>query len=87
LADVAKDDVWLVRIARIVGATSVDALARHLSDEFGDGAGVVDLVLWKFCAEAGWKDVEGDALTDFVSEIEGARGTEKRRRCRPRRRA
>lgn len=55
--DVAKDDIWLERIAEMVNATSVAQLTQYLSQEIGESQHTIDLALWKF-AEDGhleWK--------------------------------
>jgi len=55
LLDVAKDDVWLVRLAKEFDASSVDELGDFLSKEFGEKVGVVDLILWRYCADGAWE--------------------------------
>lgn len=62
LASVAKDDIWLVRIAEAIEATSVHDLAGFLSRTFGDLPGVVDVVIWRFCAEKAWNNIDDPAV-------------------------
>jgi 3-methyladenine DNA glycosylase Tag len=51
LTDIAKDDVWLVRIKEKYSAESVDELADYLSEKFDQSKGLVDAVLWRYCAD------------------------------------
>lgn len=53
IRSVAKDDIWLVRLVKKFGAANVDQLVGFLSNEFGHSQGVVDLVLWQYCADCG----------------------------------
>jgi hypothetical protein len=59
LNDVSKDDVWLVRIAQKVGASSVPDLTQYLANATGKRQGVVDLVLWRYCADYGSRVLKG----------------------------
>jgi len=45
VADVAKPDIWLTRIAGRAGET-VQGLCERLARETGESVGEVDLVLW-----------------------------------------
>jgi hypothetical protein len=60
LLDVSKDDVHLVRVARELGALSVEELTAFLAKEFGEKQGVVDLILWRFCADGAWDEWRTD---------------------------
>jgi hypothetical protein len=55
IKSVAKDDIWLVRLKRKFAAREVDELVGFLSKDSGDKQGVVDLVLWQYCADCGCK--------------------------------
>jgi hypothetical protein len=55
LLDVAKDDVWLVRLAKAFEASSVDELTDFLSKELAEKVGIVDLILWRYCADGAWE--------------------------------
>ncbi|MBA4349504.1 MAG: hypothetical protein C0415_05910 [Thermodesulfovibrio sp.] len=52
-ADVAKNDIWLERVRDFVSAKNVDELTEYLSTEFNESKHVVDVVLWRFCADNG----------------------------------
>ncbi len=66
LLDVPKGDVWLVRLAAKCDAPSVEALTTYLAEEFGETQHVIDLVLWRFCADSGWKRFGFGGLDEFV---------------------
>lgn len=55
LHDVAKDDIWLVRLAEDFHAQSVNELTSYLAEQFGEKEGTVDLILWRFCANGAWE--------------------------------
>jgi len=55
LLDVSKDDIWLRRLAQKFSAPSVQALTSFLAQEFRTREGIVDLVLWRYCADGGLK--------------------------------
>jgi hypothetical protein len=57
LADVSKDDIWLQRIKKKFNAKNVDELIKHLSQKFKESENVIDVVLWRYCADNGLKDV------------------------------
>ncbi len=67
LTDVPKDDIWLERIARLCNASNVNSLTEYLADEFGETQNVVDLVLWRFCADNAWKPLGFDSLEAFLN--------------------
>ena len=48
LADVAKEDVWLIRAAKTCKADSVSELIDFLHDWTGETRHVIDVVLWTF---------------------------------------
>ncbi len=51
LADVAKPDIWIQRITKVFGFSHYKKMTKYLSEKFGEKQGVVDLVLWRFCAD------------------------------------
>jgi 3-methyladenine DNA glycosylase Tag len=61
LVDVSKDDIWLKRLAKEFNAPSVEALTSFLANEFRTTEGVVDLVLWRYCADGGYKQLKAGA--------------------------
>lgn len=62
LASVAKDDVHIQRVRRLFGYTNKDAFARRLASRFGHPEGLVDLVIWQYCAAKAWKEDEFASL-------------------------
>ncbi len=54
LEDVAKDDIWLIRIKESLGWATVDKLVAYLADHFSESRFTVDLVLWRFVSDNGW---------------------------------
>lgn len=69
LSDVAKDDVHMRRLVNIFGAKDESELAGYLSHEFGEKKGVVDAVLWRFCADEAWKRLGFDSLQGFCTSL------------------
>lgn len=61
LMDVAKDDIRLTRLAKEFEAPSVEILTSFLAREFRTRKGVVDLVLWYYCADGGCKELLKEA--------------------------
>jgi 3-methyladenine DNA glycosylase Tag len=55
LADTYKEDVHLQRLARHHCATDVAELASYLAKATNNRQGVVDFVLWRYCADRQWK--------------------------------
>jgi 3-methyladenine DNA glycosylase Tag len=51
--DVAKDDIWLERIRELASAKNVEELTRYLSKKHGESEHVIDVVLWRYCADKG----------------------------------
>ncbi len=66
LTDVPKDDIWLDRLANLCNASSVNSLTEYLAGEFGETQNVVDLVLWRFCADSGWRALGFGSLEEFL---------------------
>jgi hypothetical protein len=51
--DIAKDDVWLERVKEFVSAESVEEVTSYLSTKFNETQNVIDVVLWRYCADIG----------------------------------
>lgn len=51
--DVAKNDIWLERIRELTSASNVEELTSHLSKQYGESEHVIDVVLWRYCADNG----------------------------------
>jgi hypothetical protein len=56
LASVAKDDIWIRRVRREFGYSDKDAFVGRLASRFRQSPGLVDFVIWQYCADAAWKD-------------------------------
>lgn len=69
LSDVAKDDVHMRRLVRLFGARDEKELVGYLSHEFGEKKGVVDAVLWRFCADKAWKRYGFDSSEGFCTSL------------------
>lgn len=54
LADVAKNDLWLRRVVRAYGAESHTQIVDFLAGKTGVAPGVVDMVIWRYCADEQW---------------------------------
>jgi hypothetical protein len=68
LLDVPKDDIWLVRLREKCNAASVEELTSYLAREFDETQHTVDLVLWRFCADSGWKALGFNGLDEFLED-------------------
>lgn len=53
--DVPKDDRWLERIKDYVNADNVEEMTIYLSNKFTETEHVIDVVLWRYCADMGKK--------------------------------
>jgi len=52
-SDIAKDDIWLERIKELSSASSVNEVTGYLSNKFKESEHVIDVVLWRYCADKG----------------------------------
>ena len=66
LADVAKDDVWLMRFVEIVGAKDEKERAGFLAAVAEIKLGTVDFALWQFASDHGWIRLGYETLDDLV---------------------
>jgi hypothetical protein len=55
LAAIGKGDIWIVRLAKAVGTSDWSAMLDYLARRNKLSPGTVDLVLWRFCADGGWR--------------------------------
>ena len=69
ISDVSKDDIWLKRLAQKLKARDVEELTEFLAKEFNEKRGVVDIILWRFCAEKAWKEYGFNTLDAFVKSL------------------
>lgn len=69
ILDVSKDDIWLRRLSEKLKARNVEELTEFLAKEFNEKRGVVDIILWRFCAEKAWKEYGFNTLDDFIKSL------------------
>jgi hypothetical protein len=53
-SEAGKRIVEELTLAKSFRFASAEALVSYLAIEFNEKQGVVDIVLWRFCADAGW---------------------------------
>lgn len=68
LMDVAKGDVWLQKLTKLFLAPSHSIMVEYLAKTFNEKQGVVDVILWRFCADNAWKLYGYSTLEAFISE-------------------
>jgi 3-methyladenine DNA glycosylase Tag len=66
LASVAKNDRWIARLVKLFRAETHERMAAYLGKRFRMKPGVVDYVLWKFCADRAWENQGAKSLKAFV---------------------
>jgi len=69
LLDVAKDDVHIQKLVEMFKAKDEKEMVWYLSEEFGEKKGVIDVVLWRFCADKAWKRYGFDSLEGFCKSL------------------
>jgi hypothetical protein len=69
LLDAAKDDIWLRRVSKQLKASDTQELSNYLAKSISEKRGVIDLVIWRFCADKGWKKYNAISLSDFVKNL------------------
>jgi hypothetical protein len=69
LASVAKNDVWISRLVDLFEFPSHEKLSQHLGDKYRESPGVVDVVLWRFCADNAWKEQGFRSLDSFAGSL------------------
>jgi hypothetical protein len=69
LADLAKDDVHVRRLVKLFNARNEKELVGYISGTSRERKGVVDAVLWRFCADKGWKKQGYDSLEGFCKGL------------------
>jgi 3-methyladenine DNA glycosylase Tag len=62
LASLHKNDVWIQRLVGLSGSRSDEVMINELSQKFAERPGIVDLILWRFCANGAWKS---NGYSDF----------------------
>jgi hypothetical protein len=68
-ADVAKDDVNIRSLVELLGGRDENELVGYLAKKFDERKGVVDAILWRFCADRGWKDEGYDSLKTYMNAL------------------
>ena len=69
LADVAKNDIWIQRLTKQFGAEHYTRMFDILCKQSNSKPGVVDFILWRFCADSGWKTISYPSLQKCIKEI------------------
>jgi hypothetical protein len=69
LASLHKNDVWVKRLVRLSGSRDDKELINNLSQKFGELPGIVDLILWRFCADSAWKFLGHSNLDQFYGSL------------------
>jgi thermostable 8-oxoguanine DNA glycosylase len=69
LADVAKNDVHIQKLVKYFNAKDERELVEYLSKISGGKKGVVDVILWRFCAKMGWKQLGYDSLGSYIKSL------------------
>ena len=71
LASVAKNDIWLERLTSLFTANSHSEMTEYLANKFNEAPGVVDVILWRFCNQSGWKSLGYSSLDTLVAGLSG----------------
>ena len=69
LASLHKNDVWVKRLVRLSSSKDDKQMINDLSQRFGEKPGIVDLILWRFCADNAWKFHGHSNLDDFYGSL------------------
>lgn len=70
LTSVAKDDIHVQRMRRLFRCPSKDAFAQRLAKRFHHPEGLVDLIVWRYCADRAWRH---DGFSSLCSACRGKR--------------
>jgi endonuclease III len=69
ISDVVKNDIHIQRLTKHFHARDEIELGNYLSKEFQEKKGVIDVVLWRFCAKRGWKKLGYGSLGEYVDSL------------------
>lgn len=69
LSDVAKNDVHIQRLIKLFEAKDENDLVGHLSKEFNEKKGVIDVILWRFCTKKGWGKYGYHSLKNYIESL------------------
>lgn len=69
LSDIAKNDVHIQRLIKYFNAKDENDLVGYLSEEFNEKKGVADVILWRFCANKGWKEYGHYSLRSYIESL------------------
>lgn len=68
IADVPKNDVWIKRLTKVFLADDFEQMTGYLAKTFNEKQGVIDVILWRFCADNAWKYYGYPTLEAFIRE-------------------
>ena len=61
-----KNDVWIQRIVKLLDQSSHTRMVKYLSKKFKEKPGIIDLILWRFCAD----NFRGqDSLRNYIRRL------------------
>ena len=69
LGDIAKNDVHIQKLVEYFDAKNEKELVKYLSKIYGEKKGVIDVILWRFCAKRGWKELGYDSLEGYIKNL------------------
>jgi 3-methyladenine DNA glycosylase Tag len=69
LASLHKNDVWIKRLVGLSGSNNDEEMIGMLAQRFGEERGIVDLNLWRFCADHAWKFHGHSDLDKFYGSL------------------
>jgi 3-methyladenine DNA glycosylase Tag len=69
LASLHKNDVWIRRLVKLSNSNNDAEMIEELSQRFGERPGIVDLNLWRFCADNAWKISGHSDLDKFYRSL------------------
>jgi len=69
VSDVVKNDIHIQRLTEFFCARDEIELGNYLSKEFREKKGVIDVVLWRFCAQKGWRELGFKSLGECINNF------------------
>lgn len=69
LASLAKNDTWIRQIVSGFDYTDHTAMVASLAEQFADKPGVVDVILWNYCADRAWRDNGFSSIDAYIDSL------------------